>query len=72
MDLAAGRGSSKLAQQMPVVPVIRGEHDKPASHSLMKGSQDEPLGTACAESSDDDARNAAQINKGKPKRLIMI
>jgi hypothetical protein len=59
---------------MPVVrPTFVGMHDKPASHGVAPTeiTQFAPLGAASAESSEDDARNAAQINKGKRTRLLI-
>jgi hypothetical protein len=60
---------------MPVVrPTFMGMHDKPASHGFAPSevTQFAPLGAASAGFSEDDARNPAQINKGKPKRLLII
>jgi hypothetical protein len=60
---------------MPVVrPTFVGMQDKPASHGFAptEMTQFGPLGAASAEFSEDDARNAAQINKGKRRRLLII
>ena len=60
---------------MPVIrPTFVGMHDKPASHRFAPTEirQFAPLGAASAEFSEDDARNPAQINNGKPKRLLII
>ena len=60
---------------MPVVrPTFVGMHDKPASHGFAptEMTQFAPLGAASAEFSEDDARSAAQINKGKRKRLLIM
>jgi len=60
---------------MPVVrPTFVGTHDKPASHGFTPTEmmQFALLGAASVESCKDDARNAAQINKGKGKRLLII
>ena len=59
---------------MPVVrPTFVGMHDKPASHwfAPTEMTQFAPLGAASAESSEDNARNAAQLNKGKRKSFLI-
>jgi len=68
-----GRGPCQRGQQMPVVrPTFVGMHDKPASHGFAPTEmrQFAPLGAASVEFSED--RNAAQINKEKRKRLLII
>jgi hypothetical protein len=61
---------------MPLVrPTFVGMHDKLASHGFAPNEMTQlaPLGAASAEFSEDDARNAAQINnKGKRKLLLII
>jgi hypothetical protein len=46
-------------------------HDKPASHwfAPTEMTQFAPLGAASAECTEDNARNAAQLNKGKRKLI---
>jgi hypothetical protein len=71
--VSPGRGPCQRGQQMPVVrPTFVGMHDKPASHGFAPTEmrQFAPLGAASAEFSED--RNAAQINKEKRKRLLII
>jgi len=60
---------------MPVArPMFVGMHDKPTSHGFAPTEmmQFAPLGAASAGFSEDDARSAAQINKGKRKLLLII
>jgi hypothetical protein len=60
---------------MPVVrPTFVKMHDKPASHGFAptEMTQLAPLGAASAKFNEDDARSAAQINRGKRKRLLII
>jgi hypothetical protein len=49
-------------------------HDKPASHGFapIEMTQFALLGAASAEFSEDDARNAAQINNKGKRRLLLI
>jgi hypothetical protein len=60
---------------MPVVrPTFVNMHDKPASHGFAptEMTQLAPLGAASAEFNEDDARSAAQIDRGKRKCLLTI
>jgi hypothetical protein len=60
---------------MPLVrPTFVGMHDKPASHGFAPNEMTQLalLGAASAEFSEDDARNVAQINTGKMKRLLIV